>query len=169
MLKKSLSVLAILMLSQVAFAQKIVIIDFQRAMFETEYAQKQIEEVSSAPEMAKLKAELDSLKADLQILNKEMQSKSMTWGEEEKTKHREKVEETYRNAQMKQKQLEGQEQQVMQNIVKHYEPKIEDIVKKFVEENNIAFILRREAVAYNNNSENDITEEITAALNKLDK
>lgn len=170
MLKKVLLSIALTLIAQFSFAGKIGILDPNQAIFGTQYAQQQLAAFKSTPEFAKMKADFESFTASLEILDKERQTKSMTWGDEEKDAHRAKMEKVAENRQLALQWLKSEENKLMKAIVEKYQSQFREIVQKYMEENKIDMTLRPDAISSVLDSVEpklNITEEIAAELDKL--
>ncbi len=167
MLHRIILALGLLMVAQVSFAGKVVIFDPKEAILRTTFAQEKLQAFESTPEFAKMKAQFDSLNAEMEILNKELEKKSMTWGDEEKTAHRAKMEGVAQDRQLALQQIKAEQNNVLKEIFDKFQPKLQDVVNKFMESKGIDFMVRREAVAAVLNEKSDVTEAVAAELDKI--
>ncbi|MFL0809797.1 MAG: OmpH family outer membrane protein [Agarilytica sp.] len=172
MLNKLLIAVALGLVAQVSFAGKIAILDPNQAIFGTQFAQARLAGFKATPEFAKMKADYESFTASLEILDKERKTKSMTWGDEEKEAHRNKMEKVAENRQLALQWLKSEENKLMKTIVDKYQPNFREVVQKYMEENKIEFTLRPDAISSVLDSAEaklNITDDIAAELDKLKK
>ena len=79
-------------LSTAAFAEdKIAVLDIQRAMLASNFAQNKIKTFQESPDIVALNAKLEGSAADLNAMAEEAQAKSMTWSSEEAADHQKKM------------------------------------------------------------------------------
>ncbi len=167
MFNKVILASVLMAVAQFSFAGKIVIFDPNEAIMRTQFAQQKVGAFEATPEFAKMKAEFEALNAELEILNKELTSKSMTWGDAEKSKHRDKMEQVAKNRKLAMDLIKTEQNLLLKSIFDKYQTQLQGIVKQYMDEKGIDFMLRREAVAVVGNQSSDVTEAIAAELDKL--
>ncbi|VUD68227.1 hypothetical protein TDB9533_04051 [Thalassocella blandensis] len=165
MFKKVLFTIMIAAISQFSFAGKVVVFDHEQAIFNTKLAKKRIEELQAKPDYAQMMAQAESLKADLAALSKEANSKGMTWSAEEKADHRKKLEYIQADLKLAAQKLQAEQGVVLKAIMEEIQPKLEDVLKKYVTAEDVDMILRKQ-VTYVAVPAVDITDKITKELDK---
>lgn len=168
MLNKFIFTVALLATAQFSFAGKIVFFDAEEAIRRTQFAQQKEGAFEATPEYAKMKADFEGLTAELAILDKKRNANSMTWGEEEKAKHLAKMELIAKNRNLAMQRIKAEHNIVLKSIFDKYQPQLLDIVNKYMDENGIDFMLRRETIAVPpKDMKLDVTIAIAAELDKL--
>lgn len=166
MMNKVLLTLLLTAATQLAFAGKIVVFDHEEAIMSTNIAQNKIEALKAKPDYARMMAQAESFRADIEALNKEASSKGMTWGAEEKAEHRKKVEYIQADFKLAAQKIQGENQAVVQTIVAEMQPKLEEVLTKYVETNDVDMVLKKQ-VSYIARPVVDITPIIIDEMNKL--
>ena len=165
MFKKVFFTFVIAALSQFALAGKVVVFDHEQAIFDTALAKKRIKELQAKPDYAQMMAQAESLKADLAALSKEAESKGMTWSAQEKAEHRKKLEYIQADLKLAAQKLQAEQSAVLREIMEEIQPKLEEVLKKYVTAEGVDMILRKQ-VTYVAVPAIDITDKITAELDK---
>ena len=164
-LVNGLIVCALFALGNAAFAEgKIAVFDLQAAILNTDTAQKQIKEFEAKAAFADLKAQFESIRAELQALDKNAQTNSVTWSEEQKVEHRKNVEYKRADLELVTKKLQQESQIVVNQILQANAQKAQAIIQDLVKSEGIGLILNSQAVQYADSSYN-ITAKITDRLN----
>jgi len=152
--------------AQFSLAGKVVVFDHEEALLKTKLAQNKIEALKAKPEYAQMLAQAESLRSDLESLSKEANSKGMTWSNEEKAEQRKKIEYVQADLKLAAQKLQAENSAVIKAIIEEMQSKLQQVLTKYVESEDVDLILRRQ-VSYVNKPRADITDEITAELDKL--
>jgi outer membrane protein len=164
-LNRLLTVPALLcILSPLGFAEtKIAVIDLERAVLTTKFAQQQEKNLTSDPGYKALVEKFELLKADLQSLEKEASTKGMTWSNEQRVEHSNKVEYKSADYQLVAKKIESQRNSVANEIKKQFAITIKEVVNKIIEDEGISILLNAKAAHFAAPGF-DITAKVTAGL-----
>ena len=159
-----------LALSASALAGKVVVFDHQKAMFDTDLAQKKVQQLQDSEEIKSLTIQGQALAEDLKALQKEYETQGVTWSEEtkqEKTNQGAKI--TAEMQQIKQN-LDQIQNAALASIAEELQPKLQEVLKRMVVTQKIDMIIRKQAVYVveniTPNTDSDITAKVTAELNK---
>lgn len=166
MFKKIVGSVILAGLAMQTLAGKIVIFDHEEALLRTQVAQQKIDKLKSKPEYAQMLANAESMKADLEALTKDANSKGMTWSTEERAENRKKMEYIQADLKLAAQKLQGENSAVIQDIVNEMQPKLETVLTKLVESGEVDIVLRKQA-SYIAKPSSDITDKVTAELDKL--
>ncbi len=166
MIKRSVFTIVLLAFAPLALAGKVVVFDHEEALLKTKLAQTKIEALKAKPDYAQMLAQAESLRVDLESLSKEANSKGMTWSNEEKADHRKKIEYVQADLKLAAQKLQAENSAVIKAIITEMQPKLEKVLTKFIESENVDLILRRQ-VSYITKPSADITSQITTELDKL--
>lgn len=159
------SVVSALFLPSVALAQSnIGVISLEAVLAASNYSRQQFQKLQANPEYKKLLEKIKSLKEELQTLQKEGETKSLTWSNDQKRSHIEKGQKKLAEY----KQLGAQELNARNSLEARLEkelgPRVEEIVNVVIQEKKIGLLLKSQAVFYRT-AEFDITEEVIKRLN----
>ena len=146
-------------------ASKVVIVNMQAAIIQTDAAKKQLRALEANADFAAMKAKYDSLRADLANMEKDAQTNGMTWSNEQKLEYRKKVE--YINADLKLavEKLKAEQNAVMKRIMQEQLEKAKGALNELVVAENIGLVLDAGSALYVT-PDYDITAKITEKLNK---
>lgn len=152
--------------SSVALAEgKVVILDLQAAVLNTDAAQQQLATLEQNEEYAALRTRYESLAADLERFQEDAQKNSMTWSEE-KQQEKQTEAQTLRNEYERAVQgLQGARQQVMQAVMQQMGSTTQDVLAQLIEAEKIDLVLNSQS-AFHASDEYDITEQVTDMINK---
>ncbi|NIB39845.1 OmpH family outer membrane protein [Pseudomaricurvus alkylphenolicus] len=165
MKKLSLALVA-MVFSVAASAQgKVVIVNLQAAIIQTEAAKKSLQALDADADFAAMKAKFESLRADLVNLDKDAKTNGMTWSVEQKADHRKKVE--YKSADLKlaAEKLKAERNAVVKRIMQEQGRKAQEVLNELVTSEDIGLVLDA-SVAHFANASYDITGKVTDKLNK---
>jgi len=167
MKNKLMLALCVLFLSSAAFAaeKKVVIVNMQGAIIQTEAAKKQLMALDADAEYAAMKAKFESLRADLVNLDKDAKTNGMTWTEQQKADHRKKVE--YKTADLKlaAEKLKAEQNAVVKRIMQEQFEAAKTALNDLVASESIGLVLDAGSALYVS-PDYDITAKITAKLDK---
>ena len=156
-------------LSPLVFAEqiKIAVINLEKALLTTKFAQQQQKSVTDSSEYKSLVEKFQLLQADLQALEKEANSKGMTWSNEQRAEHANKVKYKAADYQLARKEIESQRKNAIDAIKKQFEVSIKEVVEKIIKSEGIGLLLNAKTVHFAE-PELDITSQVTAALDARD-
>ena len=165
-IQKLIIVVALCGFSLTSLAQgKVVILDVQAAMLNTELAKKELSKLDKSPEFSSMKAKLDGLVADLQKLQATAEKDGMTWSQEQQNEHRKKVEYLRADYELAGKKLQAEQQAVVQRVVQELGPKTRTVLEQLIAAEKIGLVLNSQA-AFHATPAFDITSKLTDMLNK---
>lgn len=164
--QKIIAAMVLSLLSAVSFAEgKVVVLDIQAAMLNTDLAKKEIATLDKNPEYAAMKAKLDGLVADIKKLQATAEKDGLTWSPEQQAEHRKKVEYVRADYELAGKKLQAEQQAVMQRVMQELSPKMRTVLDQLAAADNIGIILSSQA-AIHAVPASDITQKLTEMLNK---
>ena len=145
--------------------EKIAVLDVQRSVFASSYAQSEGKSLEESADFVALVAKLEGAASDFQALAKELEEKRLTWSSEQIAEHQKKM--TYKKeyAELANKKVQTERQQLAQRIMQKVQPKLDEAVKELIEEEGITILLRAEATLFRG-PDNDITAKVADRLNK---
>jgi outer membrane protein len=153
--------------STAAFAEdKIAVLDIQRAMLASNFAQNKIKTFQESSDIVALNAKLEGSAADLNAMAEEAQAKSMTWSSEEAADHQKKMAYARADYDLAVKKLQGESQQLEKEIPQELGQQLQEAMNQVVKEEGITVLLRRESVLIAN-PKNQITAKVVDRLNQL--
>lgn len=168
-MKKLINCLAmstLLIVSGSVFAEgKIAVFNMQSAILNTNTAQAKIKEFEAKAAFADLKAQFESVRAELQSMDKDAQTNSVTWSEEQKAEHRKNMEYKRVDLEVVTKKLQQESQTIVSQLLQAQAQAAQAIVQELVKSEGIGLILDEQAVQYADSSY-DITAKITDRLNQ---
>jgi len=166
-MKKLSQLLIITLLSVISlsgFAEaNIAVIDLERAVLTTQFAQQQQKTLSEDAEYKALVEKFQLLKTDLQALEKEANTKGMTWSNEERAEHANKVKYKSSDYQLIAKKIESQRNGIANAIKEQFKDTIKEVVNKIIKDEGISLLLNAKAAHFVAPG-SDITQRVTAAL-----
>lgn len=152
--------------AQFAFAGKIVVLDLQQAIMQTDLAQERQKTFLESAEYASLLGESESMRAELEALDKKGQAEGLTWSQDQIAQHRKNVEFVQGDLQRVMQKGQASQQAVVQSIVSAVkEEYISASLMNIVKAEGIDLVLRKEASNYSS-PESDITLKLVVELNK---
>ncbi|TFH68878.1 OmpH family outer membrane protein [Gammaproteobacteria bacterium LSUCC0057] len=165
--KKTLTAILLVAAAGVAqAADKIAVVDIQRAIFGSELAQQRAQAAESGADFVALKAKYESAVADLQTMAKEAEANRMTWSQEQVASYQKKAEYTKADADLAMRKLQAETQQLQQSIFEELRPKASQALEEVVKEEGITLLLKAESVMIAG-PEHNITAKVAERLNKI--
>ena len=149
-------------------AEKIAVVDINRAIFGSEAAQSQAKAAESGSDFVALKAKYESAIADLQAMAKDAESNRMTWSAEQAAEHQKKMEYSKADADLAMRKIQAETKQLQQRIFEQLRPKASEALQEVVEEEGITILLKAEAVMVAS-PESNITAKVADRLNQKTK
>ena len=147
-------------------ADKVAVFNMQAAIMQTESAQQALKNLDENAEFSALRAKFESLRADLVSMQKDFQTNSMTWNDEQKLDYRKKVEYKQADLKLAGEKLKAEQNVVVQQIMQMHAKNAETALKQVVTAEGVSLVLDSKAAYYAEESA-DITLKVTDRLNKL--
>ncbi|WP_201772690.1 OmpH family outer membrane protein [Endozoicomonas numazuensis] len=159
-----LAFVALLLLSPLAQAQKIAVVDSEMAVLESDSAKKYAKEAEKmfAPKIKQLKALQDDIKGLEQKLKKD--GPTLTDGQRENRQLE--IKRKFEDLQLQDRQLRGEKARSDQAELGKMRPKLEKAIDEVSKELNYDLVLERGAVRFVK-PEFDITRKVIERMNKL--
>lgn len=149
-----------------AGATKIAIVDVQSVVLSSEAGKKGMEEVEKHSKYKPVKAKLDNVEAELKTLDEQLKGEGLTWGEEKKKSHREKMNDLARDRQEHAQALSGMRESAFVQMLSAMEPRIAKALEQVMATEGIDLILDSKAAVLKSPNA-DITAMVIDRLNKL--
>lgn len=160
--------LVLLFGSSVALAQgKVVVLDLQAAVLNTDRAQASLESLEKNEDYAALRTRYQSLTSELQTFQEDAQKNGMTWSDEQKQEKQQEMRELREEYERTVQGLQGQRQQIMQAIMQQMGEQTESALEQIIEAEKIGLVLNSQS-AFHASAEYDITDKLTEMLNKAE-
>ena len=174
-LVKKLFVITVALCSVSAFSAagnaaegNIAIVDFGRAIFGTDVAKARLKQKQGESDYAGLEAKYESTVADMKSLKQEVDSKSMTWSQEQAEEAQKKMEYYRADLELITRKIKADQKDLQNSIVQELRPKAAEALQEVVDEEGIVLLINAEAVVTAAPSL-DITDKLTDRLNKKTK
>jgi outer membrane protein len=145
-------------------AENIAVVDLERALRASNYSLKQYKILQTDGNYKSLISKIKETRASLGRLQKESDTKSLTWSDEQKKVHQQKGQTTYAELNNLASQEATISSRLDASIQKELAPKVQTIVNQIIKDKNIGLLIRSQAV-YFRTPEFDITEELVKRLN----
>ena len=147
-------------------ADKVAVFNLERAILSTEAAKKASSDLQADPEFAALRAKYEGLVADMEKLREERSSKGMTWNAEQQAEHRKKVEYISADLELAQKKLQAEQNAAVRGLMQELQTKTQKALEEVIKSEGISVVLNA-AQVYHADKKADITDAVTAKLNKM--
>lgn len=148
-----------------AMAQgNIAVIDLNGAIRASDYSIKQYKLLQADENYKKLVEKIKQTRDDLEQLQKEGETKSLTWSDEQKQAHQEKGQKAYSELNNLANQEAAVRSRLDASVQQELAPNVEELVNAIIEEKKIGLLLKAQAV-YFRTADFDITEELVKRLN----
>ena len=147
---------------------KIAVFNLQAAILNTTTAQAKIKEFEAKADFAALKAQFEGVRAELQAMDKDAQTNSVTWSDDQKAEHRKNMEYKRVDLEVVTKKLQQESQTIVSQIVQAQAQAAQAVVQELIKSEGISLVLDPQAVQYADTS-HDITAKITDRLNSAKK
>lgn len=168
---KNIKVLAIallaMMTSSYAAAQgKVVVLNLQVAIMQTDKAKQVFTELNSKSDYAAMKNKFEGLKAELQSMEKDFNTNGVTWSAEKQAEYSKNFD--FKNADFKllAKKLKAENNAATQRLMVDMQPKFQKAMAQLVEAENIGLVLDSGAARFAS-PDYDITPKVTTLINKM--
>lgn len=149
-----------------AGATKVAVVNLQGVVLLSDAGKSGMGELEKKPEYAELKAKAETLDAELKSLNTEVKNESLTWGEEKKKQHREKMSEIAKEQQNVVVTLNRAREAVFMQLLKVMEPAIGEVLKQIIATEGIELVLDSKSAIHSVPTA-DITPMVVAKLNDI--
>ena len=149
-----------------AGATKVAVLDLQAVVLASDAGKSGMGELEKKPEYAEFKAKLESAEADLKAMDEQAQNESLTWSEDKKKKHREKMTELAKERQNLMMTLNRARESVFIQLLNVMEPAIGQVLEQVMASEGIELIIDSKSVIHKVSSA-DITPMVVEKLNKL--
>lgn len=146
-------------------AEKIAVVDIARAIFGSKAAQESVRQFEQSADFVALKAKYEGSTADLQALAKEVESKRLTWSQEQAAEHQKKIEYGKADAELAGRKIQGEQKQLQQRIMQQLGPKAQEALQEVIKEEGVTILLRAESVMMSS-PESNITAKVADRLNQ---
>lgn len=153
-------------LSFAAGASKVGVLDLQAVVLTSEAGKAGMAELEKNSEYTSLTAKLDNLEAELKTLDSQAKNEGLTWGEDKKTSHREKMTKIAQERQQVLTTLNRARESVFVQLLGAMEPGIGMALEEMMAEEGIEVVLDSKTVIHKKPS-SDITSEVVSKLNKI--
>jgi len=159
------SLLLALISTNVVAQEKIVAMDPEVAILNSNVAKKRLADLQNNEQFKTLVTRFDSLRTELEALQKKESVNGLTWSDEQKQAHRSAAQGKVEEFNLVRKQLEGERQRVLTSVQRELTPVLEKVVTELVKEKGFELILNTRAIIYST-EQNTITQMVIDALNK---
>lgn len=150
----------------VAWSQgKIAVVDIEKAIMQTDFAQKRLDEVRNQEDYRADKDEYDKLQAELEDLVKEFQKDSAVMSQEQQLAARKKLASMEADLKHVTGKLRQAEQLAGQTLFQEMAPKVQEVLKEIITKESIGLLLQRQ-VAIHADPSYSITAKVTDKLNQ---
>ncbi len=145
---------------------KIAVIDIQRALFASDYAQSRVKESLETADFVALKAKAEGSAADLKAMSEE--AKRLTWSAEQVAAHQKKMSYAKADYDLAVQKIQGEQKQLEQQIPQELAPQFQEALSQVVKEEGVTILLRAESVIVAG-PENNLTAKVVDRLNQITK
>lgn len=152
----------------VAEEGKIFVVDFGKAISGTEVAKTRLKQVQGESDYAALQAKYENTVADMKALQKEVESKGMTWSEEQTAEAQKKMEFLRADLELTTRKVQAEQKALQSSIVQELRPKAGEALQELIKEEGIVLLINAEAVV-TVAGELDLTSKLTDRLNQKTK
>lgn len=166
MMKKYCLLLLCFFMSAASIAQeKIVVLDPDASMFNSDYAKSRIDTLEKDPGFTTLIDRLNALRNELNTLQETAKVNGLTWSEEQKQTHRNTMQGKADELNVVRKQLDNQRNTLLNALRRELTPVLRKVVTDLVEEKGFELIIDARSIIYST-EQNTINELVIEALNK---
>ena len=152
----------------VAEEGKVAVVDFGKAIFGSEVAKTRLKQVQGESDYAALEAKYENTVADMKELQKEVESKGMTWSEEQTAEAQKKMEFLRADLELTTRKVQAEQKALQSSIVQELRPKAGEALQELIKEEGIVLLINAEAVV-TVAVELDLTSKLTDRLNQKTK
>lgn len=159
------SLAALLLLAPFALAGKVVVLNIEGAVLQTEAAKKAEKALKSREDFAALIAKAESLNAEIESLKKDKKTKSETWPADKIKETDKKLNSLSASLQEVVKNIQGEQKKLFIALMQEMQPKLKAIIDEIVTAEKIDLIVSNQAALWVAPS-SDITNKVTEKLDK---
>lgn len=149
-----------------AGATKVAVLDLQAVVLASDAGKSGMGELEKKAEYAELRAKVENLEADLKSLDEQAKNESLTWGEDKKKQHREKMTDLAKERQGALMTLNRARETVFMQLLNVMEPAIGQVLEQVMASEGIELVIDAKS-AIHKVSTADITPMVVERLNKL--
>lgn len=153
-------------LAQAAGATKMAVLDLQAVVLMSEAGQGGMKELEKNADYTSLLGQLEDMDAELKSMDEELKGKGLTWGEDQKKKHREKMNELAQERQGGLMTLNRARESVFMQMLGAMEPAIAEALEEVMKAEGIELIVDSKSVVHKTPTA-DITAMVVEKLNKM--
>ena len=164
-LKPLLLISLLVLITPVAIAQKIAVVDINKAATDSDYAQSEINKLLESEDYKKSVERYKNLRAEVESLQKEGKANELTWSEQQKQDQLNKIRGRIKELKVLGGEIDNAKLAVNRRYMQELAPQMKQIIKEMVTEKKLDLLLSAEA-AYYKAPASDITQELTERLNK---
>lgn len=151
-----------------AGATKVAVVDVQSVVLLSEAGKKGMEELEKHPKYTPVKTKLENAEAELKTLDEQAQNEGLTWGEDKKKEHREKMTKLAKERQEYAKTLNAMRESAFVQMLGALEPRIGMALEQIMTTEGIELIIDSKAAIVKSPSA-DITAMVIDRLNKINE
>jgi len=166
-IKQTLCILLFLFTAPFAVAQKIAVINIDKAAIESDYAQGEIKNLLESDGYKKQVEAYKGLRAEVEALQKEGKANELTWSEDQNKEQLNKIRSRVNQLQTLGGEIENAKSVVNRRLLKELTPKLKKIINDMILEKKLDLLLNAQAAHYVAPG-SDLTKELTERLNKLE-
>lgn len=149
-----------------AGATKVAVLDVEALILSSEVGKSGMAQLENNAEFAALKAKLDNLEAELKTLDEQGKNQGLTWGEDKKKEHVEKLTEVANDRREILARLNRGQEMVYMQLLNAMQPAISKALNAVIAAEGIDLVLDSKAAVHRLGNA-DITPMVLERLNKL--
>lgn len=153
-------------LAQAAGATKVAVLDLQAVVLMSEAGQSGMKELEKNADYTSLLGQLEDMEAELKGMDEELKGKGLTWGEDQKKKHQEKMNKLAQERQGGLMTLNRARESVFMQMLSAMEPAIAEALEEIMKTEGIELIVDSKSVVHKTPTA-DITAMVVEKLNKM--
>ena len=147
---------------------KIAVVDFGKAIFNTDVAKARLKQMQTASDYATLQAKYESTVADMQALKKDVDTNGLTWSSEKKGEIQKQMEFLRADLELTTRKVQADQKALQGSVVQELRPKAGEALQELIEEEGVVLLISADAVV-TVAPELDLTAKLTDRLNKKTK
>lgn len=164
-LNKLLMTLMLACAASVSFAEKIAVLDVQAAILNSDAAQERLKAMREQKEFKANLKEVEKLQNEHNALVEKLKKDSAVMSQEQMQAQTEKISEKRSDIEHVYRKLKASEQKLVQDVVQDLGPKLQEVVNKMINDDEISMIIDAKAVLHVTNTYN-ITAKVTDKINQ---
>lgn len=151
--------------SVISQAQNIAVVNIQAAILESEYGKSELAKLETNDDYAALVTEAQTLIADVQALDKDAQSNSGKWSQEQLADYNKQRQFLTADLQLNQQKIQAERERVVRQINAAMNQPALEALQSLVDEEGISLLLKESAV-YHATDAHNVTSKLAAKLSK---